>query len=462
MQKFIEVVERYGLTPSTPVALAVSGGVDSISLCVLARQYFQKLFAITVDHRLRAESSQEAQNVNEILDKLNIPHKIVSCNWNQEVNFRKVQELARLKRYRLLGEECQNQNIQYLLTGHHLNDQIETFIFRLSCKSGIDGLSCMKVSQNLRLHFPPITLIRPLLSFQKTQLQEVCHQNKVIWIEDPSNMSLMYKRNQIRQGLAALQNSSKNISLTTLVASSIESFKETGSILNRRVINHIQGSCEINHDWIFATAHLNNLLNEENYIVRRSLSRLCQYIGGQTYPPLLESVIKLHMELKRILTMDIANDNKECYVKSIAGCVVFCINDTKRKYFTKSKNASTIVIIISRQPQKISMIPIFDGVNLWWDNRFLINYQYKDNRSSDPQDLFVRHMQFSDFSLIKKSPNRSSISNIHFRCRLGLPVIITVNNQVVSIPHFKYKDTAYFRSRDTEFYFQSYLKHELL
>lgn len=198
-------------------------------------------------------------------------------------------------------------------------------------------------------------------------------------------------------------------------------------------------------------------------MVKRTLSNLCQHVGGQAYPPLSKSVIKLHIQLKKILTMDIANAdaNKELHVNNIAGCMVFCLNDPKSKYIAKCKSTSTVTVIICRQPQKFSMIPLLNNVNLWWDNRFLINCTSNNNRSNDPPNLYVRHMQFSDFSLIKLSMNHSSLSEAHFRCRFGLPVIVNTNRQIISIPHFNYEDTSHFQSQNTKIYIQPYLKHTL-
>ena len=73
------------------------------------------------------------------------------------------------------------------MIGHHINDQIETFIIRLEANSGLDGLACMKNMTTIITDFGKLNIIRPLLTFEKKDLKIVCKANDINWVEDPTN-----------------------------------------------------------------------------------------------------------------------------------------------------------------------------------------------------------------------------------------------------------------------------------
>ena len=124
------------------LALAVSGGPDSLSLAFLAKCYALKhkvnIKCFIVDHRLRKESSIEAKTVKKILKKINLNCKILI--WKGKKPTKNIQSLAREKRYSLLVDHCKKNNINNLLVGHHLDDLSENFLIRIVRGSGLNGL----------------------------------------------------------------------------------------------------------------------------------------------------------------------------------------------------------------------------------------------------------------------------------------------------------------------------------
>lgn len=178
------------------VAVAVSGGSDSIALCILLnrfiKEYGGQLHCLTINHQLRNDSSSEAIKAGEILKELGINHQIIS--WEGTKPKANIQEEARLARYNLLAEYCHKHNISYLATGHQKNDQAENFIIRLEHGSGVYGLSGIpKIGE-----FNKIKIIRPLLSFTKQELQDFLISQNIEWIEDPSNQNEKFTRVKIR------------------------------------------------------------------------------------------------------------------------------------------------------------------------------------------------------------------------------------------------------------------------
>ena len=179
-------------------ALAVSGGADSLCLA-----YFSKIYSIQsnsrahvliVDHKLRKESSREALRVKKILLKKNIYSKILK--WSGKIPKSNIQKNARDMRYTLLSNYCRKNNLKYLITAHHGDDQIENFFIRLIRGSGLTGLSSMsekvKFSKNLKI-------IRPFLKFEKRDLKYVTLNYFKTYIKDPSNNNEKFLRIRIRK-----------------------------------------------------------------------------------------------------------------------------------------------------------------------------------------------------------------------------------------------------------------------
>lgn len=186
---------------STPLAVATSGGADSMALLLLCDAYAKangySLTSLTVDHGLRPEAAIEAQQVARWCAARSIPHH--TLKWSPPALHSAVQASAREARYALLAEYCQTQNIPFLLVAHHRDDQAETLFFRLARGSGLDGLACMPPARSL---VKGVTLVRPLLAVPKERLLATLKAAKQEWIEDPSNHNPDYTRSHIRSLLA--------------------------------------------------------------------------------------------------------------------------------------------------------------------------------------------------------------------------------------------------------------------
>ena len=188
-----------------------------MALAFLAQQYFRnyntQLIAFTVDHNSRPESAVEAQTVSKNLASIDIRHEILKINWPDNKPPRtRFEEVARDQRQRLLIDACVKHNVPYLILAHTLDDQLETFLMRLTMGSSIYGLGGMRpVSQANYDAAPdmprPIEFVRPLLRNTKAQLKQICLENNISWVEDPTNQDVTYTiRNSIRQLLSQPEN----------------------------------------------------------------------------------------------------------------------------------------------------------------------------------------------------------------------------------------------------------------
>ncbi len=181
------------------LALAVSGGPDSLALLALAADGLPgRVVALTVDHGLRAASADEAQLVADYCATLHVPHSIL--HWTGDKPRSAVQAAARAARYALMADWCRVQGIGWLATGHHLDDQAETLLMRLMRGSGAAGLSAVRRRRPLT---PDVQLVRPLLGLRRTELAAVVTAQGWVPVDDPSNRDPRYARTAARQHLAA-------------------------------------------------------------------------------------------------------------------------------------------------------------------------------------------------------------------------------------------------------------------
>lgn len=159
--------------------LSVSGGCDSMALCVLFQPFAHKTHVFTVDHKLRPESTQEAKSVHRIVTKMGFKHTILSVAWPDHQYPQTSFELsARKQRYTLLTHACIEKNIRALFLAHHMDDQAETILMRLIEKSGPDGLAGMqKIAPNPMtgsiMDAEKLILCRPFLNTPKVFLKSI-------------------------------------------------------------------------------------------------------------------------------------------------------------------------------------------------------------------------------------------------------------------------------------------------
>lgn len=214
---FAQIVQNLpGLVPDGRLAVAVSGGPDSMALLWLAARAAERggfeIYAYTVDHGLRAESAAEAETVQGwIKNWPGVRHKIL--RWAGDKPGARVLEEARAARYDLIAVAMAVDEISTLAVGHHRDDQAETFLFRLAKGSGLDGLAGMLPAQKRK----DIILLRPLLEVSKEDLVALCEAKDIPFVRDPTNENEDYMRPRLRAAREVLEQeglSAKRLSLT--------------------------------------------------------------------------------------------------------------------------------------------------------------------------------------------------------------------------------------------------------
>ena len=176
--------------------VAVSGGPDSLALVALSKAYtYHKktnFYFVLVDHNIRKDSKKEARKVQNLLKRNKINLKILL---NKKKITKNIQAEARNARYKILVDYCKKNGIKTILTAHNLEDQVETFLIRLSRGSGLRGLTSMNSLSKIE---NKVNLYRPLLDIKKNFLIKVSKNIFGTYFKDPSNKNIKFLRTKVR------------------------------------------------------------------------------------------------------------------------------------------------------------------------------------------------------------------------------------------------------------------------
>lgn len=255
-----------------PIAMAVSGGGDSLCLAWLASFWRKNLLALVVDHGLRPESGQEAQQTIARLQAMNIPAQLLVLTDLKKGSA--MAHRAREARYARLIAACQEHGCTDLLLGHQADDLAETVWMRQNSSSGPEGLAGMGWI-TVR---PDIRLIRPLLGFSRAALRNTLRQAHLEWVDDPSNQDQRAERVRLR---FLLQENDQRAHFWKLGMQSgqlrMHKERERARKLARHVVMYPEG-------WAALGPELPDV---------EVLAALIRSIGGAEYPPAQSAVVRL-------------------------------------------------------------------------------------------------------------------------------------------------------------------------
>jgi tRNA(Ile)-lysidine synthase len=296
------------------IAVAVSGGPDSLALAFLAKCYSLKnqvnVKCFIVNHKLREESSSEAKTVRNILKKINIDCKILP--WNGKKPSKNIQALARDKRYSLLVNECRKNNIKNLLLGHHLDDLSENFLIRILRGSGLNGL--ISFNKKTKYKDQKLDIVRPLLDIEKKDLIYISKKIFNFFIKDPSNINEEFKRTRIRNLLQSLEKEGFDKKKLTLTINNLkDSDRSIKFYLNR---NLKENTIFLKKKNIYILNQ--NFFDQSHEVIFRSLTKIIQKLGKKYYPVRGKSLNEL-----------IKGINAKSFSKTTLGkCFIDRVNET--------------------------------------------------------------------------------------------------------------------------------------
>lgn len=293
LEKIIDIFCRKLVSTNqhTTIAIAVSGGSDSMALALLMNAWAKKnqckVIALTVDHRLRDDSLKEAHTVQRWMDAQNIEHHILT--WEHPPITTGIQKKARDARYELLTNFCHQNNIKTVCTAHHEADQLETYLMRLSKGSGLEGLSVMKECSI----WNQITVARPLLSTQPAILKEYLQAAAQEYIQDPSNNDLKFERVQWR---TLLRNMDKQGLSMKQFPQSLERLQSVNNFIDETIEDAWNDVVLFTDD--AASISIVPLLQLHECVATKIIARILQQISGKAYSAPYEKMLDIFCQLQ--------------------------------------------------------------------------------------------------------------------------------------------------------------------
>jgi len=235
--------------------LTVSGGMDSMALLHCFTSLNLSFGVAHCNFQLRGKESDLDEELVTNTCK-NLPFYVQKINIKKhiELNNMSTQMAARETRYAWFEELANKHQYDYIVTAHHLNDQIETFFINLSRGTGIEGLSGI-ASFNGKIY-------RPMLNIARSEIESFVLENNIKYREDESNSSLKYKRNKIRHELIPLFKE-LNPSFEETMLGNLNILKNTADIYKEQ-LNYVLGSKIINKKENQINININELLKTRN------------------------------------------------------------------------------------------------------------------------------------------------------------------------------------------------------
>ena len=232
IQKFKKhITKEFPFLKDTKLLIAISGGVDSVVLFHLLHKLNYDVSLAHCNFKLRGKESDLDEEFIKNLNQISY-NQIFTIIFDTEKYAKEhklsTQIAARELRYNWFQKLITEHKFEYVLTAHHADDNLETFLIHLTRGSGLDGFTGIpKVNGNI---------VRPLLAFSRKEILNYAKDNDIEWREDASNASNKYIRNKIRhQVLPVLKEI--NPSILDSFTTTIENLQESKQIIEDRIEN---------------------------------------------------------------------------------------------------------------------------------------------------------------------------------------------------------------------------------
>lgn len=390
------------LSGTPVVALAVSGGPDSLALLHLAERWARRrgvrLLALTVDHGLRPEAAGEAAGVAAICHARGLEHRTIV--WDGRKPTTGLQAAAREARLSLLTAACHAAGTDTLLLAHHREDQAETILHRVDRGTGPEGLAGM-APESWR---QGVRLVRPLLGVSKTRLSATCLAAGLVFVDDPSNRDPRFARVRLRRLRPALD--AVGLTVERLIrlsgAMGIARERMRGEVrvwLAAHGAVHRCGTVSLGRGALAAAAPIFS-----SALLRETLA----ITGGAGYPPAGDALSAL------VAWCVSASSGGR---RTLGGCLVEIADDT--------------VIVMRELAACAPPDTVRSGATVCWDRRFLI-------RNGTPRPVRIGACGPEGWRRIKRLDPALSIAGGDgtppHAARLAWPIVTDLDG-VVTLPH---------------------------
>ena len=332
------------------IGICFSGGSDSLALLLLMKNWIKKhkgnLTILYFDHKLRKESIDELIFAKKLAKKFKFNFR--SFEWNSIKPTKSIMERAREIRYERIIEFCKKKKIISLMTAHHLDDSLETYVMRKQRKFSTLGLSSIPGN-----HFKKnLQIVRPLIGIEKNRLALTCIFNDFGWIEDISNLNLKFERVRIREKIKLLDEKSK-----TILKKDLQDSKKKNQEIEKKIALFFLENLNFENFGKFLIKK-KKFLNCKVCLQIEILKKILVTCSGSTYPPRVNSIKKIVEKLEYSKTSKF----------TLHSCIINVMRD-KIEFYREYKK--------TRELMK-KRIVIKKSAIFFWDHRYIIKSKFSD------------------------------------------------------------------------------------
>ena len=419
MQEVITYLNRI-MSNEDKIVVAVSGGPDSMFLLdTLLKVRESKVFDIIVahvNHNVRFESYKEAECVKEYCEKNNMIFEYMIIDKYGTNNFH---DYARTIRYRFFESLVAKYNAKYLLTAHHGDDLMETILMRIVRGSTVSGYAGF----NRENKFDKYTIIRPLITLTKKEIEEYMDNNNLWYAVDKSNMKDVYTRNRYRKYiLPKLKEENKNVHKKFLKFS--EKITDVSNFFDKYVDN--QYSKIVINDII----NLKELLKEDRVVIESIISKyLYKIYKDNIYMITDKNIDTLYNSItskKSNIVIDIPGNYK--FIKSYSNAYIIK-SELKENY--KYEIKTSVFINGYGIIKKVDECTDTDNYVTYLDSSEIKLPIYVRNRINGDK-MVIKNMNVS-----KKIKNIFIDSKVSIDKRDNYPIVVDASGEIIWLPGLK-------------------------
>mgnify|MGYP002756265355 CR=1 FL=1 len=432
MKKKAEELKKSGLIKKNEkILIAFSGGPDSVFLYnllnFLKEEYLLEISLVYINHNLRKDVEDDLKFVKNFSEENEVPLYIESVDVRKYAtdNKKSIELSARELRYEAVEKVMQNINYDKVATGHNLDDNIETFIFRLLRGTSLKGLKGIPDKRE--------NIIRPILQFEKKEILNCLQKNKKNYIIDYTNNENDYTRNYIRNEIFPMfVNINPNFrnKINELINEINKRKNSKDNILKEKFVQYLEKyDVELSRkkiDRIYETLYnkkgkLNTEGSKEFYlgngkILRKKYDKLEVIVEKKKEVDEEKVMLKLNIPLKWydyeiILTDNITGIEK--IGKTEEGNITllrFAEEFDEHKIFVRKKLKGDTILLNNLGHRKIKKILIDEKIPKWERDKIpLLEMEYRKNNTIISQILSVGDIKFSKY--LKKEEVKDKSDN---------------------------------------------------
>lgn len=398
------------------LAVAYSGGIDSQTalniIYKLKKELGFNLIIIHLNYNLRGEESKEDELfARNIAKKYNLNIYIKEIK-EGSYNKKNIQNEARKDRYKFF-EELYNKNIfDYLIIAHNKDDFVETIIYRMIKGAGADIYNCLKKKNNY--------ILRPMLDFYRTDIENYARENNLEYREDSSNKKNKYARNKIRNLIIPMLETINKKSKDNIIKFSKRIYFENAFL--RKKINNIYKKILIDKNSI----NIEKIKNLNKIFLNRIIIKFLSESGEiEINEKRISEIIKIIKSKKSNLILRFDNFNliKE-YNKLIVKKIKIEKKETEKNYLKIERDG-----VYKFLDKNISFKTI-ENKNINYKEKLYIKNEYP---------IIVRQRKNADFLISYPNGEKKLLrkifidSKIPLRKRNNIPIIENSNNEIIAI-----------------------------